>query len=146
MIIDAHAEKFSSLSASQWQELFGFIPVIEQTTFFGEWTKEEVRGGGYSLAHCNYAPIVSDFERKINYLGLVLDYDWENWLKGVALLDDEKTEYSSLDALTLLKLITLILRSEELCEGYLLDCFGYGLVLKILKSLKEKTERYNKGI
>jgi hypothetical protein len=141
MILDAYIEKVDSIKDSQWQKLFDFIPLIEQSSIFGEWTDGGIKENGYySIPQCKYAPIVSDFERSIYTLELQIDFDWENWFKGVALLDDEKTDYASLDALTLLKLITLIVKSEGLNEGYLLDCFKYGLVLKILKGLREKVE------
>lgn len=139
MIVDTHIENIDSITDSQWQELFDFIPLIEQTSVFGEWIEGGIKeNGDYILAHCNYAPIVSDFERKIYTLELIMSFDWENWLKGVALLEDEKTNYTHLDVLTLLKLITLILKSEGLQEGYLRECFKYGFVLKILKGLESK--------
>lgn len=139
MIFDAHIEKIDSIKDSQWRKLFEFIPLIEQTSVFGEWTKGGIKeNGDYILAHCNYAPIVSDFERSIYTLELLMHFDWENWLEGVALLDDEKTDYTRLDTLTLLKLITLILKSEGLQEGYLRECFKYGFVLRILKGLESK--------
>lgn len=139
MIVDTHIENIDSITDSQWQELFDFIPLIEQTSDYGEWTDGGIdENGDYIIPHCNYAPIVSDFERKIYTLELIIYFDWENWLKGVALLEDEKTDYTRLDVLTLLKLITLILKSEGLQEGYLRECFKYGLVLKILKGLESK--------
>jgi hypothetical protein len=139
MIVDTHIEKIDSIKDAQWQELFDFIPLIEQTSVFGEWIEGGIKeNGDYILAHCNYASIVSDFERKIYTLELIMSFDWENWIKGVALLEDEKTDYTRLDVLTLLKLITLILKSEGLQEGYLRECFKYGFVLKLLKSLERK--------
>lgn len=139
MIVDAHMEKIDAIKDTQWQELFDFIPLIEQSTFFGKWTKGGIEeNGDFAIPHCKYASVVSDFERTIYTLELLIYFDWENWLNGVALLDDENTDYTRLDVLTLLKLITLILKSEGLEEGYLLDCFEYGLVLKILKGLKGK--------
>lgn len=141
MIVDTHIENIDSITDSQWQELFDFIPLIEQTSVFGEWIEGGIKeNGDYIIPHCKYAPIVSDFERNIYMLELIVYFDWENWLKGVALLEDEKTDYTRLDVLTLLKLITLILKSEGLQEGYLRECFKYGLVLKILKGLEQKIE------
>lgn len=141
MIVDTHIEKIDSIKDSQWQELFDFIPLIEQTSVFGEWIEGGIKeNGDYIIPHCKYAPIVSDFERNIYTLELIIYFDWENWLKGVALLEDEKTDYTRLDVLTLLKLITLILKSEGLQEGYLRECFKYDLVLKILKGLEQKIE------
>lgn len=136
---DKHKQQISSINETHWDKLFALIPLIEQTSVFGEWIEGGIKeNGDYILAHCNYAPIVSDFERKIYTLELIIYFDWENWLKGVALLEDEKTDYTRLDVLTLLKLITLILKSEGLQEGYLRECFKYGFVLKILKGLESK--------
>lgn len=131
--------QISDIPKNDWEKLFAFIPAIENTRYFGEWIEGGIKeNGDYIIPHCKYAPIVSDFERNIYMLELIVYFDWENWLKGVAILEDKKTDYTRLDVLTLLKLITLILKSEGLQEGYLRECFKYGFVLKILKGLESK--------
>ena len=59
-----------------------------------------------------------------------------NWKEATVILKDLDFDYDSLDKLTLIKLITTIVRAERFNEGFLPKCFSNGTALKILKSLQ----------
>jgi hypothetical protein len=68
----------------------------------------------------------------------VIGFDWLEWKEGQAMLKDPEQDYSGMDAVTLCKLITLIVRAERFYEGYMNNCFVNGSVLKIVTALKDR--------
>jgi len=139
------AEKVASqiidIKYTDWNKLFAFIPEIEATDSFGKWSSSD-NTFNRLLSKPKYkpAPIISDFIRTIYAIELVIDFEWMNWRYGQDLLRDHTLDYNMLDVLTLCKLITLMVRREQISEGYLYRCFEDGSILYLLYSLKSKVE------
>ncbi len=68
---------------------------------------------------------------------LIVDFDWTTWEEGQSLLSIPDLDYNKIDFLTKRKLITAILRKDRFCEGTLAYAIGSGLMLKILKSIRQ---------
>jgi hypothetical protein len=73
-------------------------------------------------------------------LGLVIVFDWSAWKEGIDMLNEPETNYYELNRETLCKLLTIIIRSDKFCEGYLINSFEQGTVIKIVEALKLQTE------
>ena len=128
-----------TLSKNDWDKLFSLIPEIQSTEKF-------VVGGGliedkddpfsFSITPVHVAKIVCDFEKIMNDLGLVIDFNWGSWDEGRILADNESFE--NLDSITLLKLLTAFIRNNRFCDGALASRFENKSIVKILVQLKKK--------
>jgi hypothetical protein len=98
--------------------------------------REEVIKGVYEVHHWDWTEITKRFVRIVYDLKLVLNFDWGRWSDGKAMLQNKDQDYSTLDTLTLCKLLTLIIRQDRFYDGYLISNLNNGTVLKILKALK----------
>ena len=128
-------KKVSAIDITEWQRLFDLIPIIENTNSFGETIIGEKTSEGVS--HFPYVvpeKVVRDFHKLVYDMGIVLAFDWGGWEEGDDLINDENTDYNSLDIVSLCKLITFIVRADRFNEGHLVSCFEAGIVLKILKA------------
>ncbi len=129
----------ASIPAEKWIKLFDLIPRMENATSLGK-----VRGGEpiddqtFSTHYWEPSMIVGDFFRIVHELDIIPVFDWMNWKEGGALLKDPGTDYAALPAVTLCKLLTVIFRTERFSEGFLAFCFEEGVILRILKGLREK--------
>ncbi|OFX58697.1 MAG: hypothetical protein A2046_10195 [Bacteroidetes bacterium GWA2_30_7] len=64
-------------------------------------------------------------------------FDWVSWTEGSDIIKNKDTDYSKLSTEILCKLITVIIRANRFNEGYLVISFEKGIILKILKGLKQ---------
>lgn len=136
---DKHKQQISSINETHWDKLFALIPLIEESKDFGSYSKSEMLDSGEFIIPEYYPSIVvSDFVRIAYSINMVLSFDWMDWKEGQQMLRDYAFEYDKLDVLTLCKLITMIIRNDRFSEGYMKRCFEDGLVLKLLRSLKNK--------
>lgn len=129
--------KISSLKKEEWQQMIDLIPRIEESRSFGEFIIGELNSEG--VQHFPYMvpeDIVVDFERIAYDLNIVISFDWSNWTKGSQLINDPDTNYGELDLVTLVKLITAIIRADRFNEGLLVSYFESGIILKILEAIK----------
>ncbi|MFD2202836.1 DUF6508 domain-containing protein [Shivajiella indica] len=83
--------------------------------------------------------INSDLKKYILESGLLVDFDWENWLEGKEILEGIRP-LSKTSNLKICKMLTLIVKRDTFDFEY----FGYqlrkGTILKLLKNLSENTE------
>ena len=126
-----------TLSKNDWEKLFDILPELEKPQLFGQ-LKGMVKSedGTISMPYWDWSKIISDFLRIINELNLVIDFDWGSWEEGKAILKKEKQDFGSLDAVTLCKLMTAIIRSDRFMDGALISRFEDGTMQKIIKALK----------
>lgn len=123
-------EQMKDFDYSNLTPLFDIIPEIEKTKDFLFYQE-----GNY---YPSWSPILDKFHHLVYDLKIVINFDWVNWKEATVILKDLDFDYDSLDKLTLIKLITTIVRAERFNEGFLPKCFSNGTVLKILKSLQRK--------
>ena len=137
--ISAHIEK---LSINDWAKLFALIPVIESTEKFvksGGVIKDKENPDSYKITPIIADKVVLDFERIMYELGLVISFYWSKWDKGKNIV--KKGEYSNLETITLLKILTAFIRNNRFCDGALAAMFEDGTIETILKELKKNIER-----
>ena len=127
----------ASIDKTEWHKLSRLIPEIESTESFGDMKiSEKMEDGLMAFPYIVPSKVVDDFYQTVFELGIVPVFDWINWQNGKDLLDNNETNYSELDIVTLCKLFTIILRVDRFNEGYLVTCFEKGIILKILKGIK----------
>jgi hypothetical protein len=126
-------EKIASLTKRDWQPLLDLIPRIEQEDKFGETI---VQPGQFPY----FAPgeVISRFWQIIHELPVMVPFDWPGWKEGHDLLRDPDIDYHDVDIPTKCKLITMLVRQERFSEGTLAWAFESGLMLKILKAIRDQ--------
>lgn len=126
-----------TLTPKDWKPLFELIPIIESSKEFGTpIISDKLDNGSIIFPYWSESDIVFVTFRAANDLGIILNYDWGAWKEGSEMLKDENYDYSTLDSITLCKLLTIITRKDRFVDGYKILCFKNKSVLKILKSLK----------
>jgi len=122
-----------------WQLLFGLLPEIEQQKKFGKLVgSKKMPDGNLSLPFWLEDPLVSRFFNAAYILGIVTVFDWASWQEGIDILNDPESNYNDYDIETLCKLITLIVKGDKFCEGYLINAFETRTMTKIILALKIK--------
>lgn len=89
------------------------------------------------MPYMDPAPVVQKFMHLAHELGLIVDFDWPNWEEGTELLLNTDMDFGILDAVTLCKLLTVIIRSDRFVEGNLVASFENGTVQKIIRALQK---------
>jgi hypothetical protein len=124
-----------------WRLLFDMLPEIRQTKRFGKLVgSKKMPDGNLSLPFWLEDEIVSKFFNAAYFLGIVKVFDWAAWQEGIDILNDPAANFSGYDIETLCKLITLIVRSDKFCEGYMINAFETGTMVRIIEALKNKIE------
>ncbi len=125
-------ENINRISKEDWNELIKLIPEIENTTVFGEVISSE-----NSFTYVSSSEIVNKFHDVVYHKNIEIVFDWGKWKYGIDILENENSDYSKLDLITLVKLITTIIRNDRFSTGYLVSKFEDGTILKILYRLKD---------
>lgn len=128
-------ENIDKISKEDWKELIDLIPEILRTNIFGEVIDSSTEDE-FFFPFINPTEIVSKFHKIVYDKEIVLVFDWMKWEEGKDILENGVGDYNSFDFLTLVKLITTIVRNNRFCEGYLVSKFEDGTVLKILNRIK----------
>ena len=138
---DNYIEKITSLTAADWQPLFELIPVIQSTSEFGVMTSEEKNNNGVlQIPYLLEAPVVAKFVEIVYDLPVMMKFDWSVWAEGREIVRNKNFDFDRLDIPTKCKLITAIVRNDRFCEGALVSAFESGLILKIIKSIKNQVD------
>jgi ADP-ribosyl-[dinitrogen reductase] hydrolase len=127
----------AKIPAGDWNRFFALLPEIEKTIQFGEYIPD--RRLDENTMHIPYwvqSDLVSEFVQTFYNIGLCVVFDW-GWQEGTDIMDQEDFDYSTLDSLTLCKLLTKIVRADRFSEGALIKYFENGIIPKIIRALKE---------
>jgi hypothetical protein len=140
-------QHLKSMQEAEWQKLISLIPKIKTTKRFGVIHFEESQGPNQeespALPTIKPASIVEEYSRLIKELKLISFLD--DWDEGYELLNDAETDFKQLDLYKLCLFFSLIERTSRFEEGYLIECFETGKILKIITAIKEKVS-LQKGI
>lgn len=135
-----YIETINGFSSSDWKPLLDLIPKIEQTSTFGEMNGAEQNAEGIIvIPSLTESPVVSRFHQIVYDMPIVIDFDWGSWGEGRKMVRDENFDFNSIDIPTKCKIITAIIRNDRFCEGALVSAFESGIILKILKSIRQQT-------
>jgi len=136
--MDESIDHIYKISKEDWNELFKLIPEIENTFVFGELiVGDKTSDGDLVFPYMISSEIVNKFHDTIYDKNIEIVFDWGNWDEGRDILENENKDYSNLDLITLVKLITTIVRNDRFSTGYLVSKFKDGTILKILNRLKD---------
>jgi hypothetical protein len=72
--------------------------------------------------------------------GFVTKFRWMNWIAEAGEYSANDEKLSKADIMDIRRLFTIIVRQDRYCEGLLEEVIESGLVLKILRRLKEIRE------
>ncbi|MDB5282411.1 MAG: hypothetical protein JWO06_1486 [Bacteroidota bacterium] len=133
------SDHISRITARDWNLLLGLIPGIKGSKKFGRLVGSQVLpNGSLSMPYWLETEIVSQFFNATYFLGLVVPFEWSTWREGFEMLNDPNTSFNELDTATLCRLLTIIVKGDKFCEGYMINCFETGVVVKILEALEQK--------
>ena len=137
-----HREIIESYSEQDWKPLFDLIPEIEKTSNFGEIVEGE-RGttGIIQMPYYKESSIITLFLKIAYELPFIISFDWGSWDEGRNIAQNEDFDFDTIDIPTKCKLITAIVRNDRFCEGTLISAFNSGLILKIIRSIRNSIKR-----
>lgn len=134
--LEAHLK---TISRKKWSKLFDLLPELEKPQEFGRMEGlEKSEDGTLSFPFWVSSEIVSKFFQTVNELNIIPAFDWGDWDEGKQILWNREYDYNKLDAVTLCKLMTCIIRSDRFFEGALVGNFKNGTMQRIIRALKIK--------
>ena len=129
----------SKLKPEDWNKLFNLIPEMEATKKFGELIIDQKgKDGVFQFPYYVNDEVVDRFIDIAYKLGIVPDFDWMDWKEGKKFLNNPKHDFTKLDAITLCKLLTVIIRADRFNEGFLVQNFQNGVIPNIINALHLK--------
>ena len=127
------------LSKQKWSKLFELLPEMGKPQEFGRTGgMEKLDDGTFSFPFSVPSEIVSKFFETVNELNIIPAFDWPDWNEGKQILRNREYDYNKLDAVTLCKLMTCIIRSDRFCDGALEGSFQNGTMQRIIRALENK--------
>jgi len=129
--------RLESMTYADWRPILAYIPRIQSTVSFGEY-----RPMAAMFPYWRAADIVIDFAKDCEAKGVMILFDWMNFVHAQAQLNAISRDFTHWDILGLCKLLTAILRGDRFNEGLLIQAFQKGLILDILLALDEKLKAY----
>jgi Family of unknown function (DUF6508) len=131
-------EHIRKLTTNDWDRLFSLLPEIEATKKFGEVKGgEQLENGSFTFPYWSSSEIVDKVFHLIHELSLVPAFDWTSWNEGKSILNSQEFNYSTLDTITLCKLLTTIVRTDRFNDGFFVLNFENGVIPKIIKAIKQ---------
>ncbi len=98
---------------------------------------EKNEDGTFIMGYVDYNSDLSRFIKSAYSENFVQGFDWSNWQdEAFQYVENHDLLYNA-DVLTIVKLITLTLRKDRFCEGFIADRIDDGFILKLLLRLKE---------
>ena len=135
----------SKVMLPRYEVLFPFIDYFEQCPK-QEWSEGSHKDGVFTMPFCNFSKEVHQF-LKVFYESDVADKNYIGTLElyGVDNLDDLTEAIPFANAELLLAMLTLCIRRDRFCDGFLDSVIQKGIVASILKRLRELHESEEKA-
>jgi hypothetical protein len=120
------------------RELVEFLPALENPKFkAGEWAGgKEVEPGVMSMPYVDYGETATAFIKASYDHGWVLEgFDWPKWArsKEAKRLWKDETTLTKASSAQLAQMLTVLIRNDRFVDGYLLEAFQSGLILRIAR-------------
>lgn len=132
----------ASIDPQLWERFYDLVRSIYSEKNFGQIIDSPKRTEGYlEFPHWQYTEKISEFVKMTYDLNILVPFDWRVWKEGHDMIKDPDRDYSQIDAVTLCKLLTLVVRAERFYEGYLNSCLENGAVLRIVTALANKDHK-----
>ena len=122
-----------------WQPILDLIPEIASTDKFVEIIEREHKTDG--VVHMPYfkvSEIVYKFHNLVDELEIMISFDWGSWQEGKDILQNSSFDFDTVDIPTKCKIISMIIRNDRFCDGYLVSTFENGIILGMLKSIERQ--------
>jgi hypothetical protein len=135
-------ETINAYAKSHWKPLLDLIPEIKAARKFAIVPEIKTNKDGV-LVVPPLAPgeVVGKFQSTFEELGLMVSFDWGSWEEGREILESESFDFDRIDIPTKSKLISMIIRNDRFCDGYLASTFESGLILKVLESIERQLSK-----
>ncbi len=133
-------DHLKTIQADQWEKLFDLLPDINKAKDFGEIEFNDQKNLIKHLPYWKNSEIVNKFIDTVYNLNIIPAFDWTNWEGGKLILRNSEQDFEQFDKVTLCKLLTVIIRTDRFCDGFLNTNFENNTIPKILESLKNKTK------
>ena len=136
---DNYLNTINSYDKAHWQPLLDLIPDIEATEKFVEIIEREDKiEGVIQMPYFKVSEIVYKFHNLVDELGIMISFDWRSWQEGKDILEGKTFDFDRVDIPTKCKLISMIIRNDRFCDGYLVSTFENGIILGMLKSIERQ--------
>jgi hypothetical protein len=136
---DKYLNTINSYDKAHWQPLLDLIPDIEATKKFVEIVdREDKIEGVIQMPYFKVSEIVYKFHTLVDELGIMISFDWGSWQEGKDILEGKAIDFDRVDIPTKCKLISMIIRNDRFCDGYLVSTFEKGIILGMLKSIERQ--------
>lgn len=130
----------ATLTPKDWKPLFALIPRIKEKQGIGKWKHPKEEDGVFVMPYCESGSTELEFLELVYGLQLVIEFNWPDWDKSGKIA---KKNPDDLNLLTLLKLLTRIVRRDRYCEGALRTALSDGRMLGILKAIRARVKEGN---
>jgi hypothetical protein len=130
----------ATLTPKDWKPLFALIPRIQAKKGLGKLKYPKKEDGVFVMPYCEPGRTELEFLELVYGLQLVIEFNWPDWDKSGKIA---KKDPDDLNLLTLLKLLTRIVRRDRYCEGALRTALSDGRMLGILKAIRLRVEESN---
>jgi hypothetical protein len=125
-------------SPINWSKIVDYLPVFEKIDEPSEAVIQTKPDGSTAAVNYKYHEDVLAFLSTLYHEDVLVDFDWSNWQKGNAILENKQFDLTALSLLEFRKLFTLIVRQDRFCEGLIHQCIKDGMVLKSLRIINSK--------
>jgi hypothetical protein len=125
------------------QSIRELVGKIEAFSGFGSLNvPHKNRDGSVNYPYWEQSDIVVSFVNLAHRIPLMVEYDWVSWKEGRKILLSGDFDLKTLDLLKKCKLITMMIRADRFNEGFLVQQFENGNVLRLLRSVVTELEGY----
>lgn len=127
-----HKKLINSYPKNKWQPLFNLIPELEELVV----DRNQISEDDEQLFRAQIK-----FQNTIEEIPIVLSFDWPAWEEGRRMASDTRFDFNSIDIPTKCKLLIALNRSDHFCSGALRGNIRSGLLLRIIKSIRDQVEQ-----
>jgi len=136
---DNYLETINSYDKAHWQTLLDLIPEIEANKKFVDIVERENNiDGVIQMPYFRVSKTVHKFHNLVDTMGIMISFDWGSWQEGKDILEGKAFGFDRVDIPTKCKLISMIIRNDRFCDGFLVSMFEDGIILGILKSIERQ--------
>jgi hypothetical protein len=134
-----YIEKINAFTDQDWKPLLDLIPEIEKTQTFGDfYGVERTESNELVLPYTVNGSLVDQFLEIVYELPVIINFKWSAWAEGREMARNPDFDFNSIDIPTKCKLITALVRNDRFNDGVLINAFESGLMLRILKAIKQQ--------
>ena len=135
-----------AINREDLEELIALIPEME--SYHGSWGEHDITSEGNTvfMGPYKFSDITRRVHSSINGSGLIYPFGWIDWQEEAERICSDPELIEQTDLLTVRKLLTLHTRKERFCEGHFAAMCESGVMLLILKRLKELYESGDIGV